>query len=33
VVVLDRGRATVVKRRETIDDVQGRDLLPEELFA
>ena len=33
VVVLDRGRATVVKRRETIDDVKGRDLLPEELFA
>jgi diaminopimelate decarboxylase len=33
VVVVDRGRATVVKRRETIDDVRGRDLLPEELFA
>jgi diaminopimelate decarboxylase len=33
VVVLDRGRATVVKRRETIDDVKARDLLPEELFA
>ena len=33
VVVLDRGRATVVKRRETIDDVKGRDLLTEELFA
>ena len=33
VVVLDRGRATVVKRRETIDDIKGRDLLPAELFA
>lgn len=31
VVLLDRGRATVVKRRETLDDVKGRDIVPEEL--
>jgi diaminopimelate decarboxylase len=33
VVLLDRGRATVVKRRETLDDVQGRDIVPAGLFT
>lgn len=31
VVLLDRGRATVVKRRETLEDVRGRDILPDDL--
>ena len=33
VVVLDRGRAVVVKRRETLEDVKGRDMLPAELWS
>jgi len=31
VVMLDRGRALVVKRRETIDDVYARDMVPDDL--
>jgi diaminopimelate decarboxylase len=31
VVMLDRGRAVVVKRRETIDDIHARDVIPSEL--
>lgn len=33
VVMLDRGRALVVKRRETIDDVHSRDIIPNELWV
>jgi diaminopimelate decarboxylase len=32
VVMLDRGRAFVVKRRETIGDVHARDVIPSELW-
>lgn len=31
VVMLDRGQAFVVKRRETIDDIHARDVIPNEL--
>jgi diaminopimelate decarboxylase len=33
VVLLDAGRATVVKRRETIADVHARDIVPPELWT
>ena len=32
VVLLDRGRATVVRRRETLADVHARDIIPPELW-
>jgi diaminopimelate decarboxylase len=32
VVMLDRGRALMVKRRETIDDIHARDVVPNELW-
>ena len=32
VVLLDRGRATVVRRRETLADVHARDIIPPDLW-
>jgi diaminopimelate decarboxylase len=32
VIMLDRGRALVVKRRETVDDIHARDIIPDELL-